>query len=400
DAALAAIARQSEGCMRDALTILDQLVAYTSGKVGEDAVRDALGLIDRNLLFDLAHAVIQSEPARCLEALRQLDTQGADARRTIREILVLLRDLVVLAAVKDPGKAIDAPEAELGRLREIAEGASPETLHALFDLFLKGAQEIDFASQPFLVLEMCVLKAAHLRPLVPVSDLLRRLGSLEEGTPLPAPSSDARSSGGGGQRAPGSVRGGAPRKSAPPGKPPRREASPGTGAKTAPPVADRAGVDESTPPPITDADLPESDETSLESFEEGAVASPWGRYLALVGERAPLLASILAHGRFAGLTEDRLEVSFAVGLHGDMLGDKADLAARLAEECFGRPLRVEVVNQAAGGGDRETAAQERKSTKERESDRERALRKEALDHDAVQQARQVLGGEIKEIKTL
>ena len=160
-------------------------------------MREALGLSDRNVLFDLIRAVIETEPARCLEALQRLNTQGADARRTVHEILVLLRDLVVLTTVSEPSKALDAPERDLEQLQEMARGVVPETLHALFDLFLKGAQEIDGASEPFLVLEMCVLKAAHLRPLLPVSDLMHRLSALEAGTPMPVPSPRARPSGGG-----------------------------------------------------------------------------------------------------------------------------------------------------------------------------------------------------------
>ena len=374
--ALTAIARQSEGCMRDALTILDQLVAYTSGKIEEAAVREALGLIDRNVLFDLTRAVIETEPARCLDALRQLDTQGADARRTIHEILVLLRDIVVVATVSEPSKALDAPETDLERIQKMARGAAPETLHALFDLFLKGAQEIDGASQPFLILEMCVLKAAHLRPLLPVSDLLHRLAALEEGAPMPAPPSPARSTGSAG-------RGGQNRSSS---------ADP-----TLP--SPRARADAPPPENITDGDLAEAQGMDLSPFEEGAMDSPWANYLALVGEKATLLASILAHGRFVALTDDQLQISFEVSLHGDMLGDKAALASELAEQCFGRPLRVVVVGSSGKKVARQATVVLKKEAKERESDRERALKKEALGHEAVKQAKRILGGEIKDIKT-
>lgn len=372
-AALTAIARQSEGCMRDALTILDQLVAYTNGKIEEVAVREALGLIDRNVLFDLTRAVIESEPARCLEALRQLDTQGADARRTIHEILVMLRDIVVLATVSEPSKVLDAPETDLERLQSMARGVAPETLHALFDLFLKGAQEIDGASQPFLILEMCVLKAAHLRPLLPVSDLLRRLAALEGGAPKPVPSRPSGSASGGGQD---------------------RSSSAGPAASSP-----RARPDAQTLEDVTDGDLAEAQGMDLSPFEEGAMDSPWANYLALVGEKAPLLASVLAHGRFVALTDEQLQVSFDVALHGDMLGDKAVLASELAEQCFGRPVRVVAVGSSGKSVAREATVVLKKEARERESDRERALKKEALGHEAVKQAKRILGGEIKEIKT-
>lgn len=127
--------------------------------------------------------------------------------------------------------------------------------------------------------------------------------------------------------------------------------------------------------------------------------SPWANYLALVGEKAPLLGSILTHGRFVALTDDQLQVSFDVALHGDMLGDKATLASELAEQCFGRPVRVVVVGSSQKKVARGATVVLQKETRERESDRERALKKEALGHEAVKQAKRILGGEIKEIKT-
>ncbi len=373
--ALAAIARQSEGCMRDALTILDQLVAYTDGKIHEGEVREALGLIDRNLVLDLARSVIGAEPEACLASLRQLDAQGADARRTVRELLGLLRDLVVLVTLEAPEKVIDAPEAELERMRAMVGGVQPETLHALFDLFLQSDQEIESASQPFLVFEMAVLKAAHLRPLLPVSELLSRFADLEKGLPASPPPAPAR--------APGNAGGG-----------PVKEKRAGSGAPT------RKASD--AIPPISDDDVPDDDldHALPEEAREEHASSAWGRYLAHVGARAPLLASVLAHGRFAGMDDTTLRVHFSVGLHGDMLGDKAALAAELAEECFERQLKVIAVSAPAEGEvTPKKAVEARREVRERESDRERALKKEALEHEAIKQAKRILGGEIKEIKT-
>ncbi|MDP3938484.1 MAG: DNA polymerase III subunit gamma/tau [Deltaproteobacteria bacterium] len=381
--ALAAVARQSEGCMRDALTILDQLVAYTDGKIHESEVREALGLIDRNLVLDLARTVIAADPRACLEGLRQLDAQGADARRTVRELLGLLRDLVVLVTLEAPEKVIDAPEAELERMRAMVGGVQPETLHALFDLFLQSDQEIELASQPFLVFEMAVLKAAHLRPLLPISELLSRFADLEKGLPASPPPAPARAPGnvGGGSGKVKSVGPGAPRPSTPA---PTRKAS-------------------DTVPPISDEDISDNDDLDHalpEEAQEEHASSPWGRYLAHVGARAPLLASILAHGRFAGMDDTTLRVHFRVGLHGDMLGDKAALAAELAKECFGRQLKVIAVSAPAEGEvTPKKAVEARREVRERESDRERALKKEALEHEAIKQAKRILGGEIKEIKT-
>ena len=375
-AALAAIARQSEGCMRDALTILDQLIAYTGGKVDEASVREALGLIDRSLVLDLAGALLAPDPARCLEVLRALDTQGADVRRTFQEILGVLRDLVVVRTAESRAhRLVEAPGTEMETLRAIAGETPAETLHALFDLFLRGEEEAERASLPFTVLEMCVLKAAHLRPLLPVSELLARLESLRGGTPA---SGETPRASGGAARPPG---GRAPVRSAPP---PRRE---------------NRGQDE--PPPIEDADALAAAEGEVPEEAWGGGDARWERYLAFVQKPSPMLASILEHARPAGMTDQELRVSFDLALHADLFRDKNPEASRLASECFGRPMRVVLAADAGpGSGDAEAGRTRRDPPASGGSDRDRALRKEALEHDSVNEAVRILGGEIKEIKTL
>jgi DNA polymerase-3 subunit gamma/tau len=374
DAALGAIARQSEGCMRDALTILDQLIAYTGGKVDEASVREALGMIDRSLVLDLAGALIAADPARCLEVLRKLDAQGADVRRTFQEILGVLRDLVVVRTVGKADRLVEAPGTEMETLRGIAGQAPAETLHALFDLFLHGEEEAERASLPFTVLEMCVLKAAHLRPLLPVGDLLARLEGLGGATPVAG--ATAREPGAG-TRAP-------------------------LRAAAAPRRAERV---EEEPPPIGDADVAVEEAAALVATEDPgpgeAEGGPWPRYLAFVQAPAPMLASVLEHGRLAGMTDRELRVSFDVPLYADLFRDKNAEASRLATDCFGRPMRVMLAAETgSGAGEGEAARPRRAQPATGESDRDRALRKEALEHDSVNEAVRILGGEIKEIKTL
>ncbi len=407
DAALAAIARQSEGCMRDALTILDQLIAYTGGKVDEAAVREALGLVNRTLVLDLVGAVVRAEPARCLEALRKLDAQGADVRRTFQEILGVLRDLVVIRAAEKHADLLDAPETEHAALDAIARGACVETLHALFDLFLHGESEAQDASLPFVALEICVLKAAHLRPLLPVQDLVDRLVRLEEGSAPPAPGSRTTES-------PTARRSHAERgltlTETPPPAPPRKT------PRAAP------ALDE--PPPITPevpreawADSYNNDvprEAGADSYDEEATAgaaiegepdaatatgtkAAWARYLAHVRERGPAtLASVLDHGRLLEMTGQEMRVAFETQVYEDLVRGRLEDAGGLATDCFGRPMRLALVSPAAGASAEQTRREEAHA---RESDRERALKKEALAHEAVNEAVRILGGKIKDIKT-
>jgi hypothetical protein len=162
---------------------------------------------------------------------------------------------------------------------------------------------------------------------------------------------------------------------------------------------------EDEPPPITDADALAEEVGAVASgaapLADDAGGEAWSRYLAFVQNPAPMLASILEHGSPAGLTDRELRVSFGVPLYADLFRDKNAEASRLASECFGRPMRVVLAAEAdTSPRDAEEARSRRPEAGAGASDRDRALRKEALEHDSVNEAVRILGGEIKEIKTL
>jgi hypothetical protein len=154
---------------------------------------------------------------------------------------------------------------------------------------------------------------------------------------------------------------------------------------------------EEEPPPIGDEDVAlEATAQAEDTQAEAGVDPAWTRFRAHVQEPDPFLASILGHARFAGIEKGALRLSFSVPLYADLLRDRLESASRLLSECFGRPMRMVVVEgvEPAGAQDaREPAAASD------ESDRDRALKKQALEHESVNQAVRILGGEIKDIKT-
>jgi hypothetical protein len=162
---------------------------------------------------------------------------------------------------------------------------------------------------------------------------------------------------------------------------------------------------EDEPPPIGDADAP-AEEVAAMAAAEGLLSQesgdgPWARYLAFVQAPSPMLASVLEHGRPAGMTDRELRVSFDVPLYADLFRDKNTEASRLATECFGQPMRVVLAEEAVlTDGEGEAARWRPAQPAPGESDRDRALRKEALEHESVNEAVRILGGEIKEIRTL
>src|SRR6266550_60221 len=172
DRALSLTARAAEGSMRDAQSALDQVIAFAGNTISVDDVSTVLGLVGRDLLFDLVDAVVAEDgPAAFALADRAVEA-GHDLRLVLRELSRVVRDLMIVSV--DPSRASDSDlaEGERERLIGLASRFSREDLMRAFDLLSNAEQEIRTASHPRYQFEMVLLKWMHTRKLTPLVDLL------------------------------------------------------------------------------------------------------------------------------------------------------------------------------------------------------------------------------------
>lgn len=176
DAALALIARAAEGSMRDAQSALDQVMAFAGNTISIEDVSAVLGLVGRDLLFDLVEAVVAEDGPRAFTLADRAVEAGHDLRLVCRELSRLLRDLMIISI--DPARAGDGEldPAERDRISQLAGRFSREDLMRGFDLLSNAEQEIRTASHPRYHFEMVLLRWMHLRKLVPLTDLMEQLG--------------------------------------------------------------------------------------------------------------------------------------------------------------------------------------------------------------------------------
>lgn len=188
-AALALVARSAAGSVRDALSILGQLIAG-SGPEGltHDEVSAQLGVTDAALLDDTVDAIASGEGSRLFTVIDRVIDAGHDPRRFATDLLQRLRDLIVLAAIPgDEALAIlDAPDSEIEVMRRQVSGLTLAELSRAADLVSDGLTQLRGATAPRLHLE---LLAARL--LLPATDaspagLAVRLDRLERGAPAAA----------------------------------------------------------------------------------------------------------------------------------------------------------------------------------------------------------------------
>jgi len=173
DGAIALVARSAEGSMRDALSALDQVLAFTSDRVTIEDVSTVLGLIGRDLQFEIVETVAREDAAAAFTLSGTVVEAGFDLRIVCRELARLVRDLLVIRI--DPSRIDDpeiAAEGERDRLKALAAQYSREDLLRAFDLLSRAESEIRYSSQPRHHFEMTLIKWIHLRKLQPLEELL------------------------------------------------------------------------------------------------------------------------------------------------------------------------------------------------------------------------------------
>ena len=244
DDALAILARHAEGSMRDAQSAFDQVLSFAGASVTAGDVASVLGLVGRDLLFDILEAVAAEDAGAAFTLAGRAVEAGYDLRILCRELAALVRAMTLVSI--DPQRLADAEvvlEADRPRLKELVPRFSREDLLRSFDLLATAEAEIRQSSQPRYTLEMALLKWIHLRRLLPIADLI---GQLEKGgSPAPAGRIAPSTSGPASPRAPApfAARPAAPRPPARAAQPPARAPQPAPAAgQPAGPPAQTPGV--------------------------------------------------------------------------------------------------------------------------------------------------------------
>ena len=191
--ALMLIARAAEGSARDGLSILDQGIAHAGlegGSVTADAVRQMLGLSDRGAVRDLLGLILAGDAAAALASLRRQYDYGVDPHSVLRSLLETVHG-ITLAKVGTPQDPAQPAEERQARAEWAAKLSFP-ALHRLWQLFLKGHDEVAKAALPIEAAEMALLRAIHASTLPDPGELAKaitsgKMGALAAPTAAPAP---------------------------------------------------------------------------------------------------------------------------------------------------------------------------------------------------------------------
>ncbi len=197
DGALLLLAREAEGSMRDAQSLLEQVLSYAAPGAGateidERLLENILGLTERRVLYDLSRAVIEHDAKSAVEIVARVVDQGKDVTRLSRELVEHFRNLLVARLTKDASdkagsreaapamhQLLDLPDQEIEELGRQTADLSADILLDDFKFMADGDEEVARSAYPRFALEAALVRLAAMPGTFPVDQLVERLELLE-----------------------------------------------------------------------------------------------------------------------------------------------------------------------------------------------------------------------------
>ncbi|WP_242344403.1 DNA polymerase III subunit gamma/tau [Anaeromyxobacter terrae] len=400
-AALALVARQAEGGMRDALSLLDQVRAAAGDAPEEAAVAEALGAVDAAAISRICGALVHRDGGALLAELEALHARGLEMKRVAEELVRHLRNVVVAKLV--PSAPMDLPDGELAEVRAQAAAADAAQLTRLFDLVQRAVVDVKLAEQPRYALEVALLAGVFLAPGAQVSELVARLEALARGAPpppRPTPASVPPPPAGGGTT-------GAARSVASFGTPGCAAGSEPAGWRPLPTsTATPAASSIPTPPPPPPAPVT----ATAAPIAYGSDADRWRGAVDEVEKVSPVTAPMLKQAALRGIRDGEV----AIVMPTDFLAKSVERRRAEVEEVLarflGRPTRLAISVgavpadglQAAPDGHAPTpppASIAAAEAAERQA-RSASVRDAARNHPNIREAARILDGGIEKIEEL
>jgi DNA polymerase-3 subunit gamma/tau len=180
--ALATIARAADGSMRDALSLLDQAIAYCGGRLEEPQVAKMLGTIDRDHVVRLLRLLADGDARGIIDAIREIDEHFPNYRRLLDD---LARDLQRVAVYQVVGTCDSEDDLKEEEYAELAAAMPAEDVQLFYQTALLGRRDLDLAPDPRSGTEMTLLRMLAFRPAGAAALPAAGGGSTEKSTTIP-----------------------------------------------------------------------------------------------------------------------------------------------------------------------------------------------------------------------
>ncbi|MBN4077894.1 DNA polymerase III subunit gamma/tau [Nitrospina gracilis] len=188
------ISKIGAGSMRDAQSLLDQVIAYSGRKVTSESVEAVLGIVGGNTLETFVDKLIDRQPAALVSLIQKIVMQGKDLGLFCRSLMEYLRNLLIVKISKEPEGLLNTHTCSLETLKKQAEKFHADELQVMFAVLTKAEMEMKRSSLSQMVFEMALLRLIETRPFQKIDELIDKINQSENSNlqSLPVQSESSR----------------------------------------------------------------------------------------------------------------------------------------------------------------------------------------------------------------
>ncbi len=354
------IAREAGGSMRDALSLLDQVMTCTEDRITYENVLDILGIIDRKFIFDISNAALKNDVAELLNGLDGVYDRGHDMKKLYADLLEHFRNLLVIKIGTNVNKLVGFPSHEIDLMQDQVKDVSAGYLNQIFDLLFKEEPTVKFSANPKMALELAFIRIFQVKPALSIDFLIDSLDRLRQ-----------EISG----QSPGEI-----------------HENPTDESETEHAIRPMGGENhpEQRKPAAAGRNIsPQKKSSGAAALTENPEQT-WHRIYEIISERQPSLAANLSKAQLKRLTRRRLEIEVdGNGFVVDRIkrNKYLEILKTVCRELFGRDMEIVITAKKVPSG----ADQKKKSN-------DLDLKNNAISHPLVADAIDIFDGQIVDVK--
>ena len=361
------IAREADGSMRDALSLLDQVMACLEGTITNDRIVDVLGVIDRKNLFAISSAIFSRNIPAILDILDDIYLHGQDMKKLYSDLTEHLRNLLVVKMGNKINKLVDLPAHEIDLMTDQVKNISEFFLNQILNILFNEEETIRFSAQPKIALEMTFIKMFQIKPALSIDALIDKLDTLrQEASPVQ-----------GNQLF-------------------ETQAGFGSGEIKIDPPMESPEISQGKQEKLSDATDRQQDTKGTKNLESATISnssddldSTWNQLYKIISKKHPSLAANLAKCTLKSMTDQSLEIEVNGNVfNAQMVQRKKNITIlnKICKEFFSKDMKIIISGKI-----------DSKNSKNKKS-RDNQLKKKALSHPLITDAIEIFNGNVVDVK--
>jgi len=377
---LSIVAREAGGSIRDALSLLDQVIVCLDKQDEKQDfdVLDLLGILDRKTIFQLSSAIIAGNIPESLEILHDIYDRGHDLKKMLIDLTEHFRNLLIVKIGKKIDRLVNVPEHDIEAMKKQVEKITPQFINQIFDSLFQEETFIRYSPQPRLALEKTIIKIASIQPVLSLDHLIEKIDGLQK-TIAENPSAKIVYN-----RVEQQV------------PPPSLNVSESQQMWKQHP--EKNNTDALTQPICKEntqlTEISKSEQTKEKLLESvDTLDTIWEKLISRIQQTMPAIAPSLKDAKLI----ERTEAQITIEMNGspfdfDRVKEKQDEFAAVTQDLFQKPVSIQWIQ----GKNAESAL----ALQKKKNEQELRLKKDARNHPLVKEAIRLFNGKILDVKVL